>query len=1233
VYLYVAIRKTVNWYDSPQLPPRWNSALLAINFFDFSQEPDHEWIELVNIAEWDEDRPAVDQAINLGGWDLTVGLPGAEGTRHMRIPDDTRIAPGGMLLLGFNKHDYGVAKLNTLGDLFWENVWRDLPAFKKNGIGLATHAVLLDNNLPPMPVLTVPTTADPRDFVSVPPMMLGELVWGNHHAYHFYDPDDVPGNEPEERIGDQRGGSVFNPYPYPLAYHDFVDSNGNGVLDSPPAESSSSVPDDLLRSTTDAAMYPPGIANYPAKAWDRIVELESDALNATSLADVAKIVLGGGMFPNYPEHDRIDNDGDGYILDRDGVDNNGNGLIDEGADGIDNNGNNLIWENDWIDNDGDTFMDEPGEGIDEWLESEGMDEGRWDVWGIDGVDNDLDGLVDEPGEDPVPFFDRPGSFERGASTDTPPIGTAWGSEWLSIYSGVESSTSNDSPAWREFVERRWYPGDSVIITLYEGRADLGHIVDRVTYTERDVVNRAIDDGVPVRYESDGNPGITIDDAYAREPLNVWYDTMWPENTMGIDFYRSLERKHPLYSGDRFGTSNRWQATDGNYDDWDDSLSLWQVANPLVPTTPPVPRPLLKFSYTLVGSPLRPNFFHRRVRDVLGIGPLWMGGNALIDANLVDPDNDRKFDRAKIRNKPFGSVADIEGLPHLTMIQTLSGFNPLLSQPFGERPTFDYDGLPLGYVGHNDHEWVDEILIGDRADEEDPDARRVPVGLTVDQAAFAAGGSTSALVLTVAQAEKPLIYWPSPADQWAADPPPSLLLTNQWFKPVYLFGDPDDNEEVLFGSDPLFDVYTGFAGGMGRQYRQQLLDRWFVEQPRDLRRAFYYAGNFDGTGGLVAFNQSTAASDNLAASPMAFFVWGEGAGVPNGRYEVSVALTDTLDSMRLLNGEGLISGSLLSADAAQKFLDVPRDNVAVRVKYYTDPKYYRQPELINGDYAVPPVEELGEIPELLLEAKANGIAYFGAVEIDQNFLAMRIRNWTNPGTPGQSTVCPFSRLILTPRDRVPGRININTAATHRVQIGTRLELFNPLMGLPGALFEYDQTTRSVDPFASYPLDNHIGLIDSLTETVPSWLTPLDPRDDITSDLLEPQITLLRKQNLYDRARTMLNRRPEWPDGRYYLQSADLLSSALPLIPEYRYQQLGNDQIREDESWFRYGKMANLITTRSDVFEIIVTAQTGYGVDVNGDGRINYRDPVDPNNPNTPPEFFVLGEKKIRMIYNR
>jgi len=128
---------------------------------------------------------------------------------------------------------------------------------------------------------------------------------------------------------------------------------------------------------------------------------------------------------------------------------------------------------------------------------------------------------------------------------------------------------------------------------------------------------------------------------------------------------------------------------------------------------------------------------------------------------------------------------------------------------------------------------------------------------------------------------------------------------------------------------------------------------------------------------------------------------------------------------------------------------------------------------------------------------------------------------------------------------------------------------------------------------------------------------------------PEIAAQRLANLLTQGRT------EHVDGRYYEKVGDLALDASAFRPVggaalptdanavFPLSNEGDSERRFDEVAARFGRLANLVSVRSDVFEIIVTAQAGYGVDEDGDGRINYRGS----------EFQVTAENKTRVVYER
>ncbi|HOZ47592.1 MAG TPA: hypothetical protein PLO37_17715 [Candidatus Hydrogenedentes bacterium] len=1382
LYLYVAIRINPN-LDEDAYDGAAPSHEIAFDFFDFSQEPDHEWVELVNIAQWDPNVPAEDQAIDLSDWVLEVGPP-VQASPKYKIPTDTRIAPGGSILLTFNKFDYGADYVGV-------------PHFMKNGIGMATHAADPSGSgdivTPPPP--TDPAFNDRSFWVTVPPTMLEDFIDETDPNVRPNDPDPaipiwtvVPPHEEycgahafddrgdtDPLTWDEVGASVFTPVyrpprgPIPEDFTgDFRDWNGDGYRDARNE-------DDDVTSAPESYTG----ENLPDEAFDRIVELEETGLDSVdNLDDMTKIILGGGFLPNYPEHDGIDNDNDNLTLSTDSINNDGD-FFDSGIPGQYDSGTDL------------PVVDESDEGI---------DEGRW-----------------QNGR----FFDPPGSFKQQTNTssqlplsfdlDPTDANPAKDIGFVSEYTGEKRDldgylVSPAAPMWREFVERRWFPGDCVFISLYEpldpafrereagytgspagigerrrGAANLMP-VDRVTYTERDVVNRAIDDRLSLVYDTDGDGDVDAADGYARNPLNAWFPTMWPENTMGIDFYRSLERKHPLYSGDRFGTTNRWQATDGNYDDWEHSLSFWHTVEELAGISSKSSLDVLEFAHTMIGSPLRMNYGQRRIE----------AASAYFEGDLTDGERAGlwRFSGGanrylgSIRNRPYHSPADVRAVPHLVLRLNLDPMGYDFDDDTGEcsRPfgwfEFGHPGYGLETDGNRtEFEFVEEVLLGERLSGQlltqmvysggARDDRLMPTGSPVDVAALAGSGVCSDSVeLALGEADVFLFY----GGLWLPEDRVDIGTTlyggqylnpaPQAYVPVYLFSFdfvptlPDEiagreqriEDTALFHGSALFGSLMNPGFGMDLDLHE-LIERWApATGAPDLRRVAYVAGHYPGFLGANALNV-----DDPDASPMAFFVWDADVGLENGQYDVYVALADPmLDRLRAMYAREVAlcrkaildgktpSGLVLTDDNPDdgvyeglltefgvNFLDqLPSGNPVVRGRFFTDPKYTQRPELINEGFIQSDVR-------LEAGAGANGIVkYPFPVTVKNNYLALRVRNWSD-----FTEISPFSRIILTPRQDTPGRINLNTTETRKVEIDPgNSQFFNPLMGLPGILAEYDPDARTVlkrtDPDPTVPV----------TGVRPIVI----PTDDIAlpagPNFASPNTVTGR---LYHRAQAIVDMRPEWPDGRYYRSPSDLLGyvnysmarsgfdawgrflesnehSIAEIVrfgpggyPEYAAYPWWRDPIPQPSEWerigqelgerlgltgmdlnsyvsdflsemqavflngdfpepgetrmvrpllpdvlletypypmnnpgefarwrfnedtFRYSRLLNLVTVRSDVFEIIVTAQAGYGADmvtisVDGsltykpDGKINYRNAQ---------EFIVTGEKKTRIVYHR
>jgi hypothetical protein len=1368
--------------------------VLSIDALDFSQEPDHEWLELVNSS---------DEEVNIGGWNLEVGIPDKPGIprdpfkNRWRIPDSTTVAPGGTVLLSFNKYDHyralgGVSQLNEAAD-----------RVSDNGMGLAVGGFL-------------PHTANLTDtFATVPDI---------RDTSSSFDPAYVPAG-----IARDLTGSVFRRFVDGGGnFLDYIDRDGDGLSSMyssfPDSDTDASQIEAAVRSTRElGSAVTAGIDNLP---WDRIVQLEclqyatvdpTQVASATvtfdqivTVDDVARMVLKGGVFPNYPEQDGYDNDGDGGyvtfdgttpvyntgILDRDMVDNDLNGYIDERG---------TVQDLD-LDDDIDYFglaANQPGDGVNQFL-SEGVDEG----FGV-GAGMYLLGTLDlrfyadrsqyptdvnyDDFSGPTPVFSLFENLLDGSvgidAASVPPALIRNLDETADPYIGSRF----DPPTWKAFVERRWYPGDNVIVTLYTSEISEETVVDRVTYREQDVTNRTIDDVVSWPYAT----------ALGAVPWNAEHQTIWPPNHMGLDFYRSLERKHPFYNGDRFGTTNRWEATDGNYDDWADSLSFYEeelagTGNPLLvdttqsfavrsrfpgpgPITPVQIQNLRLFGHAMWGTPLRMNSAARiseNPADLYRIatlpldqdrrqfpGPLdyfrtqedggFDGSEAplngirvaldITQAGTVSnnskslPNQSWNHSKAVIANRPYSSPGDLMRVPHQIMLQdafkTPPGrvdSSPMLNYTLsgGTRQDIALRGASLG------QDTVD-----------DPFSRNM---LT------AAIGSMAleSVVLTVGQAEmRPLlpdaaaIQTDTDLLRWMPNSPsnPNDLLAPAAWSPVFLFGlDRDTDPNVREDHLPNYPAFVnGSTAGPIQFDLNYLFNRQYLSDVGNFRNGIdVYNNNLNDRWPLEK-RVAMYVSENRTTSPdaaEALFTWDGEDGLENGEYVLYVgtyvpgmreqveeaarnvagvvdsAATGAVgkSSRNLLPTTDPATGvttTLLMEDGTTLTLPngTPVDvSPVTRSVLERDPS---SPKRINRhfdpvlalDVITDPTEARGEAPPASGPSKPagliapgdwdpvvryrpgnNGYIFYGAnavggwkphiVRVTDNFLALRVRNLGEPGE-----VAVITHIVLAPRKRTVGRVNVNTALNRVIKneapITTTDQYASPLLSLPGVV----DVARTIQPTsAALPLaTNPIAVIPQFiysyaspapaAQTSPSAylsqfglaaLSPVPNRnyyDELSttdSDLLAPlglaNNTEEHAVGAYRLNAGLLAGRTEFPDGRYYTSIGALasdssgfdfgftpalrgdvpdLSTGTPGVDSRAIYPLSNESEpskRFEEIRARFGRIGNLVTVRSDIFEILMTVESGYGVDRNSDGFINYRDPN---------EFVTTGASKASATYER
>jgi len=906
----------------------------------------------------------------------------------------------------------------------------------------------------------------------------------------------------------------------------------------------------------------------------------------------------------------------------------------------------------------------------------------------------------------------------------------------------------DPPAWKAFVQRRWYPGDNVIVSLYEGPASAGHVADRATYNENDIVNRTVDDVRACPYWADVNADGAFDAAAGDvwHGLNPAYPTLWQENHMGLDFYKSLERKHPLYHGDRFGTSNRWQATDGNYDDWSESLVPWErlVHKEVWPyglmtsfeegidgptahryrfdgAQPAVER---LFRHAMQGSPLRMNTAARYLEN-----PQLPDGSYQLPQSpefplpwfnelASTPNPGWGLRKALVRDANFASPGDLMRVPRMSFELPL--FNP-------------YAGAAAG-APYLDVPWVtgtgavNELarVAGAGDTREDTTLRTAVLGqagaASDTEALFAETQDafvTQPLVLTAGQAEfHPLR--PQLAELGAVGYGGQYPYFHQWlpvggttvrapraWAPFYLFEIKSDQVSDVSLSDAFAlsrtpVKYAANVGGMQVFLPQlpALFNSYALLMQENNRNWPAFDAGYPGdyfavrwplrsrVAGYVASMADPAGVPDINVPllfPEAIFEWGAEDGLENGEYLLYVGTFIP----------GLRATLSRNADLARNIDPDRMDDVGMTVPPWLNAELLANTQQVDedGQPTGPAFQVAGLLPDpyeagvvitpeseewsfeievytnraqtgaamprpdawnsgAVLHPDPGGYILYGEsgremwrpriVEVRDNYLAVRIRSRSPVGQPVM-----FTHVVLAPRRGTPGRINVNTAQmamrTYDAGDTNWQELFNPLMGLPGVV-DAANPVSPVDPVDAPGADTFTdaaGLAWLPPSVVAGLQTPPYRRTPaaVSEPAVEPYTRLDdtgQRTAALQLTGMLLEGLPEHADGRYYRTPGELaldrsgFANPLPrpddrlAVEIYPLSNEGDPEIRFDQVQERFRRMANLLTTRSDIFEIIVTAQSGYGLDLDNDGFINYR---------SDDEFVTTAESKVRTVYIR
>ena len=233
----------------------------------------------------------------------------------------------------------------------------------------------------------------------------------------------------------------------------------------------------------------------------------------------------------------------------------------------------------------------------------------------------------------------------------------------------------------------------------------------------------------------------------------------------------------------------------------------------------------------------------------------------------------------------------------------------------------------------------------------------------------------------------------------------------------------------------------------------------------------------------------------------------------------------------------------------------------------------------------PLDSFGRIEGAV--PRPDGVISYGIVEVRANQLKLSLTNRADTGV-----VNTFTRIALAPRARDYGKMNINTVEGDNPVFG------NVLAALPGLLQTWDgsrllPSSGSLDD-ARRRASGVVELRQRIRRIIPPLLLP--------------------------------------PEPSYYTSIGDLLLGMSWLLdnepPELKqtFALRGNDrQTLSREMIERFKHISDLITVRSDVFEIVCTAQVGRVVSgaYDQERRLYLLD-------NT---FLPVAEAKVRVVYER